>query len=81
MDFEEYRNFSRYIVSGDRVFDMALRLKYAEINPKEIEVRESLGEAIDTGVKAVKENELLWILATYSAMLDVRKILTGRKIL
>jgi lipid II isoglutaminyl synthase (glutamine-hydrolysing) len=81
VDFEEYRGLPRYIVSGDRVFDLALRLKYAEINPKKINVIESLREAIDTGVKAVKKNEVLWILATYSAMLDVRKILIGKKIL
>lgn len=81
VDFEQYRNFSRYIVSGDRVFDMALRLKYAEISSKKTDVVESLGEAIAAGIGAVKNNEVLWILATYSAMLDVRKILTGRKIL
>jgi UDP-N-acetylmuramyl tripeptide synthase len=81
VDFEEFTKYPRYVLSGDRVFDLALRLKYAEINPKKTVIVESLGEAIDAGVKAVKKNEVLWILATYTAMLEARKILTGRKIL
>ncbi len=81
VDFEQFKNFSKYMVSGDRVYDLALRLKYADIDAKKIEVAESLEHAIDQSVYSVKENEVLWILATYSAMLDVRKILTGRKIL
>lgn len=80
VDFEEYRSFPRYIVSGERVPDLALRLKYAEISSKTYGI-ESLGTAIAMGTGALKSNEVLWILATYSAMLDVRKILTGRKIL
>ena len=81
VDFEFYKDFSRYLVSGDRVYDMALRLKYAEISANKIQVIPSLPEAVHNGIYSVKENEVLWILATYSAMLDVRKILTGRKIL
>lgn len=74
VDFEEYRNFSNYFVSGDRALDMAVRLKYAEIHPTIIhDVTEALS--------SVEKNEVLWILPTYSAMLEVRKILTGRKIL
>ncbi len=81
VDFEEYKNIPRFLVSGDRVWDMALRLKYADIDQKSTEVLPNLEEAINQGVYSVKENEVLWILATYSGMLDVRKILTGRKIL
>jgi UDP-N-acetylmuramyl tripeptide synthase len=74
VDFEYYRNFSNYFVSGDRALDMAVRLKYAGIAA---EIISDLTQAI----YSLKENEVLWILPTYSAMLDVRKILTGRKIL
>ena len=74
VDFELYKDFPTYFVGGDRVFDMALRLKYAEIKPTII-------HDITEAVLSVKENEVLWILPTYSAMLDVRKILIGRKIL
>lgn len=81
VDFEFYRDFPKYLVSGDRVYDMAIRLKYAEIDGKKIDVIRSLTDAVDQAVYSVSENEVLWVLATYSAMLDVRKILTGRKIL
>lgn len=75
VDFEEYRKFPKYLVSGDRVYDMALRLKYADI--REVMITQNIREAL----LSVKENEVLWILPTYSAMLDVRKELVGRKIL
>ncbi len=75
VDFEQYKDFPRYFVYGDRAFDMALRLKYAEI--KNATIIHDIREA----VLSVKENEVLWVLPTYSAMLDIRKVLTGRKIL
>lgn len=67
VDFEDYRDFPHYYVSGDRALDMALRLKYAGIK----------AEIVDT----IPREKNLWILPTYSAMLDIRKKLTGRKIL
>ena len=66
VDFEQYAQFT-YYVSGDRALDMALRLKYAGIQ------NFSIVQDIPSDVR--------WILPTYSAMLDVRKVLTGRKIL
>jgi len=44
-------------------------------------VENSLGEAVKQLVDNINENETGWVLATYSAMLDVRKILTGKSIL
>ncbi len=67
VDFEDYKNFLKYYVSGDRALDMALRLKYAGVAA--------------TIVSDIPQEDMLWILANYSAMLDVRKTLTGRKIL
>ncbi len=80
MDFENLKEYKEKIfVSGDRVFDMALRLKYAEVPCKG--VYRSLEEAIEKAVKETENDQTLWILPTYSAMLDVRKIVTGKKIL
>lgn len=68
------------IVSGDRVYDMNLRLRY--INKKNnILTFEKLTDAVETVVSKTKEGERLFILPTYSAMLEVRKILLGRKLL
>lgn len=81
VDFEELAQFDKsIIVSGDRALDMVLRLKYGITN-KSIDIRTTLKDAVDAAIEKTAKNETLWILPTYSAMLDVRKILTGRKIL
>jgi len=72
------------VVSGDRVYDLALRLRYSQFdrdNNFNLIVKEDLPEAIATALEHTPANETLYILPTYSAMLDVREFLTGRKIL
>jgi len=72
------------VVSGDRVYDLALRLRYSEKYPQSklnLIVEKDLRQAIATALEHTPENETLHILPTYSAMLEVREILTGRKIL
>ncbi len=67
------------IISGDRVWDMGLRIKYS--NFSEFQIEPDLEKAIALGLDKTAKSETLYILPTYSAMLEVRKILTGRKIL
>lgn len=72
------------IVSGDRTYDMALRLKYSQDslnNNFKLIIKEDLAEAINTALHLTPTDETLHILPTYSAMLEVREILTGKKIL
>lgn len=72
------------VVSGDRVYDMALRIRYSQMdgdNGCQLIVKEDLQEAIATALEHTPKGETLHILPTYSAMLEVRGILTGRKIL
>ncbi len=72
------------VVSGDRVYDIALRLRYSETNGQnnfKLIVKEDLKEAIATALEHTPANETLHILPTYSAMLEVRGFLTGRQIL
>jgi UDP-N-acetylmuramyl tripeptide synthase len=72
------------VVSGDRVYDMALRLKYSQSEadpPCKLIIKEDLKEAIKTALEQTPEDETLHILPTYSAMLEVRGLLTGRQIL
>lgn len=64
--------------SGDRAFDMGLRLKYAEIN---MIIEPDLKIAIEKAVRKLPKDQVLYIIPTYSAMLEVRKIITGKKIL
>ncbi len=79
VDFEQIDPHGSVSVAGDRVYDMALRLKYADILKQQVYT--DLKQAISENLKNIKENETLYILPTYSAMLEVRKILTGKKIL
>ncbi|MER3493893.1 MAG: DUF1727 domain-containing protein [Mastigocladus sp. ERB_26_2] len=71
------------IVSGDRAYDMALRLRYSDPAPQNtcnLIVEENLQQAINTALEHTPDHETLHILPTYTAMLDVREVLTGRKI-
>lgn len=65
-------------VSGDRVYDMGLRLKYAGFFTH---IFESSETALDLMIGKIEPGETLYILPNYSAMLDIRKIITGKKIL
>ena len=72
------------VVSGDRVYDMALRIKYSQPNGNndcKLIVKEDLSEAIATALEHTPVGETLHILPTYSAMLEVRGLLTGKQIL
>lgn len=77
------------VVSGDRVYDLALRILYSYNtdstmtgkNDLQLIVKENLPEAIAIALEHTPVGETLHILPTYSAMLEVRGLLTGRKIL
>ncbi len=72
------------VVSGDRVYDLALRLRYSageDTSHLNLIIEEDLRQAIATALEHTPDNEILHILPTYSAMLEVREVLTGRKIL
>ncbi|MBI4079585.1 MAG: Mur ligase family protein [Candidatus Levybacteria bacterium] len=93
VDTEELFGADSVIISGDRVHDMALRLKYSsssEIKNEKLKIKnynvklkifEDLKKAISHSLSLVSPDETLYVLPTYSAMLEVRKILTGKKIL
>jgi len=90
VDFEMLEMYThQIIISGDRAWDMGTRIKYLRnqiLNIKnqkleEVIIKDNLEKAIKNAVEITKEDETLWILPTYSAMLEVRKILTGKKIL
>ena len=95
VDFEEIMGKAEKIfISGDRTFDLAIRFKNIFKEPdvqkinKDLYVIEdktfilpNLENAIKIAVDRTQEDETLFILATYSAMLDVRKIIKGKKLL
>lgn len=78
VDFDVLDQKQEYVVSGDRAYDLALRLKY---EGKKARVETDVQDALFTSLSNVKDGETLWVLPTYSAMLEVRQVLTGKKIL
>lgn len=81
VDFKPIIDVAKNIyVAGDRLYDLNLRLKY-ESTKSIINTYEELPKAIDEIVRKTKKGERLYVLPTYSAMLEVRKILLGRKLL
>ena len=78
VEFEELKKAKQITISGDRAYDMALRIKYADLHS---DVLENISNALDNAVSTMKSEETLYVLATYSAMLEVRNILIGRKLL
>lgn len=73
-----FKNIKKIYVSGDRVYDMALRFKYEGIKTK---VFEKFEKAVGDIIKKTKKNEKIYVLPTYSAMLELRKFLIGKKFL
>jgi hypothetical protein len=63
-------------VSGDRALDLRLRLKYAELPEDRLEVVTDWREALERAAHATPVGETLFILPTYTAMLELRSVLT-----
>ena len=69
-------NIDEVYISGLRAYDMAVRLKTAGLNPNKFVIEEqyeALTEAIKNG-----SCDKLYILATYTAMINYRKYLHSK---
>jgi lipid II isoglutaminyl synthase (glutamine-hydrolysing) len=77
VDFEELAPLARFLVaSGSRAGDMALRMKYAGLDPSKIEVQGDLKHALHSALDRAGEGETVYALTTYTATLDLRRLLT-----
>jgi lipid II isoglutaminyl synthase (glutamine-hydrolysing) len=77
VDFEQLTRAAPHIVvTGDRAADLRLRLKYAEVPAERIEVVTDWGGALHRAAQATPEGETLYVLPTYTAMLELRAVLT-----
>jgi UDP-N-acetylmuramyl tripeptide synthase len=68
----------RATCSGTRAEEMALRLKYAGIEPEAISVERDLGRSLDVAVADRDAGTPLYALPTYTALLELRDILAER---
>jgi UDP-N-acetylmuramyl tripeptide synthase len=66
----------RAVCAGTRAPEMAVRLKYAGVPPAAIEVEEAIDRSLDRAVAA--SNGRLFALPTYTALLELRTLLTRR---
>ncbi len=68
----------RVIVTGERAAELALRCKYAGFSEQAIEVVPSLERALDRGLELTPSGTDLVLLPTYTAMLELQKIVSER---
>ena len=65
-------------VSGTRAADMAVRLKYAGVEPERMTIEDDPPHALDAALKRLPPGATLYVLPTYTAMLDLRAELVRR---
>jgi UDP-N-acetylmuramyl tripeptide synthase len=76
VDFEQMAGgVAHAVATGTRAAEMALRLTYAGVPAEQLEVVPALDAALD---RAVAGPGPLFLLATYTAMLDLRALLVER---
>ncbi len=77
VDFEELAKKPIHLiyVSGVRAEDMALRLKYAGIPTDKIMIEKDYNILIRKALAQTKDGRKVYLLPTYTAMLDIRKSL------
>jgi len=76
-DFELLIGHARRIVcTGTRAAEMALRLKYAGLDPALIEVEGSIERSLDEAVAGARGR--LFALPTYTALIELRTLLASR---
>ncbi len=76
VDFEMLagKDETRFSVSGIRAQDMAVRLKYAELPVDNVIPNRK--EALLSALEATPPGEMLYVLPTYTAMLEIRQTLS-----
>ncbi len=65
-------------VGGDRAHEMALRLRYAGLDSHRLMVAPPVAAAFDAALSSCHPGEHLYVLPTYTALLDLRSLLSAR---
>jgi UDP-N-acetylmuramyl tripeptide synthase len=75
VDFELLAGATRSLsVSGTRAWDMALRLKYAGLDPL-LRVEPDTAKALRMALRETPEEATLYVIPTYTALLELRRLL------
>lgn len=79
VDFEMFRDrLGQVICSGIRAWDMALRVKHAELGEESLAANADLGQALEAGLESVPAGGTLFVIPTYTAMLDLRRLMVRK---
>jgi UDP-N-acetylmuramyl tripeptide synthase len=79
VDFEPFADrLARIVVSGERAAELALRFSYGGMSERAIDVVGDLGRALDRGLELTPSGGELPFLATYTAMLELQRIIAER---
>jgi len=70
--------YSNFTVSGIRGDDMLLRLKYADFDTTKITKELDLKKAMASALGKLADGETLYVLPTYTAMLEIRRDLANQ---
>lgn len=65
-------------LGGDRAWDLALRFRYGGFDMDDIKIAPDPAKALDVALDATPPGRTLHVLPTYTAMLDLRYVLTQR---
>ena len=68
----------RVTCSGTRAAELAVRLKYAGVDPARLDVRPRLADGLDSALRGAAESRRLFALPTYTALLELREELARR---
>ena len=82
VDFSILKNYSGKIyLAGKCAYDIALRLKYLGFSMDQIVIEENIEQAFNLVYEELKENQTLYALPCYSAMVELENILKKKHIL
>ena len=77
VDFEQLKGKATVVIpAGVRAHDLAVRLKYAAVDAEPPQT--DSGAALDELIKCTGEGDIVYVLCTYTAMLDLRAELVRR---
>jgi len=78
VDLEKMGSINNLACGGTRVYDLALRFKYANFDTKKITIIQDFWQSVEYMIEKTAKNDKIYILPTYTAMLELHKILENK---
>ena len=81
VDYElllENNRLESLTLGGDRAYDMALRFRYGGFDPDRMSVVPSVSDALDAALRTSGSDGDLYVLPTYTALLEFQAVLADR---